>query len=354
MKALVLAGGRGTRLRPLTHTLAKQLIPVANRPIIHFVMDHLMRGGIKQAGVIIGPETGDQIKAALAPNPWGMEFNFILQDEPLGLAHAILVAEDFLRDSPFIMYLGDNLVSTGVGDLVTRFESTGAAAVVLLKKVADAGQFGVAVLDAEGRIQRLVEKPREPLSNDALVGVYCFSPAICEAAKSIQPSWRGELEITDAIQFLLDGGSRVVGLPLDGWWLDCGKKDDILEANRVVLDETLGRDIRGDVDESSRLVGRVVVENGASVFGSELRGPLVIGAGSVVKDSFIGPFSSIGANCQVEESALEHCVVLSGTRICGVQRIEDSVIGQNASVVRSSANHRAMRMMIGDDAEVLL
>ena len=354
MKALVLAGGRGTRLRPLTYTLAKQLIPVANRPIIHYVMDHLAATAIAEVGVIIAPDTGDQIRAALKSNPWGFDLRFIPQEKPLGLAHTILVARDFLKNDPFVMYLGDNLVSQGIVDLVTEFRKSEAEAAVLLKEVADPTPFGVAVVNEDGGIQRVVEKPREPISNLALVGVYCFSAAVCEAAARIEPSWRGELEITDAIQLLLDDGRRVIGRRLEGWWLDCGKKDDILEANRVVLDETIVRSIKGEVDSSSQVVGRVQVEHGASVRKSEIRGPVVIGEGTIVERSFIGPYSSVGPDCGVVDSVLEHCVVLAGAKIRGVERIEDSVVGQNASVLRTSENHRAIRLMIGDDAEVLL
>ncbi len=354
MKALVLAGGKGTRMRPLTYTTAKQLIPVANRPIIHYVMDHLMQGGITDVGVIIAPETGDQIKAALDANPWGFDLTYVVQDKPLGLAHAILTAHSFLKSDPFVMYLGDNLVSQGVGELIAEFHSSKADAVVLLKEVPDPSQFGVAVLDGNGHVQRLVEKPKEHVSNLALVGVYCFSPAVCEAAKSISPSWRGELEITDAIQYLLEKDNRVIGRRLETWWLDCGKKDDLLEANRVVLDESVSRDIRGRVDPSSRVEGRVVVEEGATVVQSEILGPTVIGTDTTVKGSHVGPYSSIGPGCEIIDSVVERCVVLPAARIHGVARIEDSVIGQGASVGRSGAGRGIVRMMIGDDAEVLI
>ena len=354
MKGLVLAGGKGTRLRPLTHTLVKQLAPVANRPVLHFVMDHLERGGISEVGVIIAPETGDQIRASLDVNQWGLELTYILQPDPLGLAHTILLARDFLGGEPFVMYLGDNLLAQGVEGLISDFRASNADAAVLLKEVSDPGQFGVAVIDGEGRIERLVEKPSEPISNLALVGVYCFSPAILEAAANIKPSARGELEITDAIQYLLDEGRRVIGRRLEGWWLDCGTKDDLLKANRIVLDETMVRDIRGEVDDSSQVVGRVVVEEGATVSESRIRGPAVIGTGTEIERCFIGPYSSIGPGCRLVDSSLERCVVLAGAGIRGVERIEDSVIGRNASVLRERGSERVVRMIIGDDAEVQL
>jgi glucose-1-phosphate thymidylyltransferase len=354
MKALVLCGGKGTRLRPLTHTLPKQLIPIANRPVVHYVMDHLHAAGIAEAGVIVAPETAEQVQEALAANPWGFALTFLLQDAPRGLAHTLVVAREFLGADPFVMYLGDNLVGTGLGPLVESFRARGADAVVLLKEVPDPRRFGVAELDSVGRLVRLVEKPPDPPSNLALVGVYVFSPRVHQAVREIQPSWRGELEITDAIQRMLEKGDRVLGERLHAWWLDCGKKDDLLEANRVVLDEWIQRDVRGAVDEASRVTGRVVVEEGARVVGSEVRGPVVIGAGTVVQEAFIGPYTSVGRQCTIVQTSLEHCVLLDGVRLEGLGRLEDSVLGRNAVVRRLSRNNAALRLMIGDDAEVLI
>ena len=352
MKALVLAGGKGTRLRPLTHTIAKQLIPVANRPVIHYVMDHLSASGIQEIGVIVSPETGDQIREALGSNTWKLDFTFIPQEEPLGLAHTTLLARDFLGDEPFVMYLGDNLIRDGLGDVIDLFNKSEADAALLLKEVTDPSQFGVAVLDNDGPIQRLVEKPSEQISNMALVGVYCFSPAIHEAVSNIQPSARGELEITDAIQYLLETKNKVVGQRIDGWWLDCGKKDDLLEANLVVLDDWHQTDIRGDVDEASRITGRVAIGEGAIVRKSELRGPVVVGSGTVVEDSFIGPYSSVGRDCHISSSSLANSVILNSVKIIGVTRLEDSVIGQNATIKSDTDSNRATRLAVGDDAEV--
>lgn len=353
MKALVLCGGKGARLRPLTYTLPKQLIPIANRPVVHYVMDHLKAADIRDVGVIVAPQTQAQIQEALSANPWGFSFHFILQEEPLGLAHALIVAQEFTGADPFIMYLGDNLLGSGVGPLVNLFTEEHADAVVLLKEVPNPERFGVAELNEAGQLVRLLEKPKRPRSNLALVGVYVFSAAIHDAVKTIEPSWRGELEITDAIQRLLDSGRRVLGRRLDTWWLDCGKKDDLLEANRTVLDEWGRRQIDGMVDQDSRIVGRVVLDRDARVERSEVRGPTVIGAGTTIQDSFVGPYTSIGRQCVVRNTALQHCVVLDGARIDGSERLEDSVLGRNA-VVRQDGERRPLRLMIGDDAEVLL
>jgi glucose-1-phosphate thymidylyltransferase len=354
MRALVLAGGKGTRLRPLTYTLAKQLVPVANKPVLHYVMEQLAATGLKQVGVIISPETGEQIREALSANPWCLDLTFLVQDRPAGLAHTIQVARPFLGDEPFVMYLGDNLIGQGPLEIVQTFHVCHAAAVILLKEVADARHFGVAEIDGEGRVLRLVEKPREPPSNLALVGVYLFSPAIHWAIQQITPSWRGELEITDAIQRLLESGHTVHSVRLQRWWLDCGKKDDLLEANRVVLDELVQRTIEGEIDQTSQVHGRVELAKGVCVRGSVIRGPAVIGEDTLIEHSFIGPFTSIGRNCTIEHASIEHTVVLDGARVIGVSRLEDSVIGRSAVVRKHDTNHVAIRVMIGDDAEVIL
>jgi glucose-1-phosphate thymidylyltransferase len=353
MKALVLSGGHGTRLRPLTYTMAKQIIPVANRPILSYVMQHISEAGIRDVGVIISPETGAQIRAALGKN-FDLDFTYITQEEPLGLAHAVKTARRYLGDDPFVMYLGDNLIGQGISDFVQAFQDSRADAVILLKEVDHPAMFGVAQVDSAGRVQRLIEKPKEPPSSLALVGVYFFSPRIHEAIAEIGPSWRGELEITDAIQKLLDKGCVVESSILKSWWLDTGKKDDLLEANRHVLDEWVQREIKGDVNGGSRVVGRVRLEEGGQVTGSEIRGPAVIGRGTIIENAFIGPYTSIGRDCSIKRSALEHCVLLDGVKIEGVERLADSILGRNTLVRRLGGNYEALRLMIGDDAEVLL
>lgn len=354
MKALVLCGGKGTRLRPLTYTIPKQLVPVANRPILHYVMDQIRSTGIDDVGVIIAPETGDQIKDALKANPWGFRFQFILQEEPKGLAHAVKVAQSFLGDDPFLMYLGDNLIGESIVPFVEAFNQSDAEAMILLKGVEDPRMFGVAVVDENGQVQRLIEKPKEPPSNLALVGVYLFSPAIHEAIAEIRPSFRGELEITDAIQRLLDKGKTVQSHILNRWWLDTGKKDDLLEANRVVLDEFVKENLQGEVDGESKVVGRVFLARGAKVKRSTIRGPVVIGEDTVIENSFIGPYTSVGKGCLIRNATLEHSVVLDHAKITDVERIEDSVIGRNAHVGKDVQSNRALRLMVGDDAEVRL
>ncbi len=354
MKALILSGGRGTRLRPLTYTIAKQLIPVANKPILYYVMQHIREAGITDVAVVVSPETGRQVESALSRICPEISPTYIRQEHPLGLAHAVKIARDFLGNDSFVMYLGDNLIGRGIREFVDAFQAGNTDALVLLKDVPDARMFGVAALDSSGRILRLVEKPKVPPSNLALVGVYMFGPAIHEAVAGLEPSERGELEITDAIQKLIDGGRSVRSHVLTSWWLDTGKKDDLLEANRIVLDEWVTRQIDGKIDRDSLVTGRVILESGVNIVRSRVRGPGTIGAGTSVEDSFVGPYTSIGQGCAVINSTLEHCVLLDGVRIEGVARVEDSVIGRNAVVRRLSRDHQSLKLMIGDDAEVLL
>ena len=356
MKALILAGGAGTRLRPITHTSAKQLVPVANKPILFYGIEAMVSAGITEIGVIVG-DTRAEVMAALGDgSAFGARITFIPQDAPLGLAHCVLIAHDFLGDDDFVMYLGDNLLEQDLAAFVRAFEAARQAteaptAQILLKKVPDPHRFGIAELDAAGNVVHLVEKPADPPTDLALVGVYLFDRTINAAVRAIAPSGRGELEITDAIQWLIDQGHRVRCELLTGWWIDTGKLTPLLEANRLLLDVIEPR-IDGDVDDASSVDGRVVVEAGAVVRNSTLRGPLVIGAGATITDSFIGPYSAIGNGCEVVHSEIEHSVIMERSRIVDIPRLEDSLIGKEAEVVRSGRKPRALRLMIGDHCQI--
>ena len=333
MKGLVLSGGKGTRLRPLTFTLAKQLIPVANKPILGYVLDQVAEACIDNIGVIIAPETGQYVKDYIMDgSKWGMRVAYIPQ-EPLGLAHAVKQARSFLEGDSFVMCLGDNLQGKGISRLVKRFQDECLDCLILLKKVDDPTRFGVAVLDEKGNVSQLIEKPKEPLSNLAIVGTYIFSRKVHSAIDRIKPSWRGELEITDAIQEMINMGCKVKAEVLDSWWLDTGKKDDILTANAKILDEFIKGEVRGTVTNSS-LEGRVIVDDGARVFNSKIRGPCIIGKNTVIEDSFIGPYTSIGDRSQIIHSSVEYCVIMDETQINDIERLEESLIGRNSKIVK--------------------
>lgn len=356
MKALILAGGAGTRLRPITHTRAKQLVPVANKPILFYGIEAMVAAGITEIGVIVG-DTRDEVMAALGDgSAFGASITYVPQDDPMGLAHCVLIARDFLADDPFVMYLGDNLLEQDLGAFVSAFtdaleDDAPPSAQILLKQVPDPHRFGIATLDPDGNVVHLVEKPADPPSDLALVGVYLFDPSIHDAVAAIEPSARGELEITDAIQWLIDRGQRVRCELLTGWWIDTGKLTPLLEANRLLL-EKLEPAVRGSVDEASVLDGRVVVADGAVIVNSTIRGPVAIGRDTRVENSFIGPFSAIGAHCAVVNSEVEHSVVMDRSRIEDIPRLEDSLIGSDAVVARSRQRPRALRLMVGDHCQI--
>ena len=355
MKALILAGGAGTRLRPITHTGAKQLVPVANKPILFYGLEQMAEAGIREVGIIVG-DTRDEIRAAVGSGErWGLDVTYLHQQAPLGLAHCVLIARGFLGDDDFIMYLGDNLLRQGVRGLVESFADRslrdGAAAQILLARVPDPQRFGVAELNERGEVVRLVEKPAEPPSDLALVGVYLFDQTIHEAVATITPSRRGELEITDAIQWLIDQGHRVRQKVVEGWLIDTGNLAALLEGNRLIL-ETLEQRIDGEVDADSRVEGRVVVQAGAKVIGSTIRGPAIVGEGTRIEQSYVGPFTSIYYGCEVVRSEVEHSVVLEQSSIVDIPRLEDSLIGKQVSVTRSARRPRANRLMLGDHSLV--
>src|SRR4051794_15910311 len=331
MKGLILSGGKGTRLRPITHTSAKQLVPVANKPVLFYGIDSMASAGIREVGIIIAPETGDEIRAAAGDGSrFGVEITYIEQDAPLGLAHAVLTAEPFLGDSPFVMYLGDNLLQGGIEDLVRAFETNGPEALILLTPVPDPENYGVAELNGQQVVQ-LVEKPSEPQTDLALVGVYMFTPRIHEAARAIEPSARGELEITDAIQHLVDSGNRVEPHVVQGWWKDTGRLEDMLEANRLILD-TLEEQIDGELIDSS-VEGRVIVEKGANLERTTVRGPAIIGAGATLTDCYVGPYTAIGENCVINRAEIEHSILLAGSEVHDLNgRMESSLLGRDVKI----------------------
>jgi glucose-1-phosphate thymidylyltransferase len=351
VKALVLAGGSGSRLRPITHTSAKQLVPVANKPILFYGLEQISAAGIREVGIITG-DTGPEIRAAVGDgSAFGIEVTYIPQDAPLGLAHAVLTAEPFLGDDDFVMFLGDNLIEGGITGVVEAFVRDAPTAQLLLKRVPDPQRFGIAVLAADGSIERLVEKPKDPPSDLALVGVYLFTSAILDAARRITPSWRGELEITDAIQLLVEEGRTVRASLVEGWWLDTGKKDELLEANRVVLSAIRGR-IDGELDEHSSVTPDVVVEAGARLVRSHVRGPAIIGRDVVLEDCFVGPFSSIAAGCHLERCEIEYSVLMERCTLRDVPRLEGSLLGREVRITRTERRPAAHRFLLGDHAEV--
>jgi glucose-1-phosphate thymidylyltransferase len=350
MKALVLSGGRGTRLRPLTFTTAKQLIPVANKPILGYVLDHVAHAGIKDVGVIIAPETGQEVKNYVKDGAeWDINVTYIPQ-EPLGLAHAVKTAQNFLGKDNFIMCLGDNLIGKGFNTLIKKFENEKLDALILLKEVEDPTRFGIALLDEKDNIIKLIEKPKTPPSNLALVGVYLFTSKIHKAIERIKPSWRGELEISDAIQEMINMGYKVKAEKLETWWLDTGKKDDILYANAKILDEYIKQEINGETI-NTKIEGRVTIQKNAKTINSTIRGPAIIGQNCQIENSFVGPYTSIGNNTQIIESSIEYSVVLENALIKGVTRLEESLIGRNTKIIKNQ-KHKTLRLNVGDYSEV--
>jgi glucose-1-phosphate thymidylyltransferase len=353
LKGLILSGGKGTRLRPITHTSAKQLVPVANKPVLFYGIESLVEAGVQEIGIIIAPETGAEIREAAGDgSQFGVAITYIEQDAPSGLAHAVLTAEPFLGDSPFVMYLGDNLLRDGITELVEQFRAESPDAMILLTSVPDPENYGVAELDGD-KVARLVEKPKEPLSDLALVGVYMFTPAIFEAARAIEPSWRNELEITDAIQWLITQGLRVDPHIVRGWWKDTGQVQDMLDANRLILDDLTER-VEGELIDS-RVEGRVVIEPGVVLERATVRGPAIIGAGSRIVDAYIGPYSAIGEGVNIERAEIEYSIVLSGSAVRDLDgRVEASLIGHNVAISRSPALPKAYRFVVGDNAEIAI
>jgi glucose-1-phosphate thymidylyltransferase len=353
LKSIILCAGKGTRLRPLTHTSAKHLIPIANKPVLFYAIEAIRNCGIKDMGIIIG-ETGDDIRSELKEgNKWGVNISYIEQKEALGLAHAVSVTRDFLGEDKFLMYLGDNLLKNGVENYAEKFIQGNYNAFVLLTEVDNPRQFGVAELE-EGRVVRVVEKPKEPVSNLALIGVYFFDKNVHQAIKSIRPSARGELEITDAIQWMIDNGYKVGAEVIEGWWKDTGKPDDILEANRLIL-EDIERNVDGAkvVDEASQISGRVKIGKGSEIINSKIVGPVIIGNKVKVVDSYIGPFTSLSDRVEIKKTEIEYSVVLENTKIENIKRrMQKCLIGKGVKIYRSKDLPRIYEFILGDHSKV--
>jgi glucose-1-phosphate thymidylyltransferase len=352
VKGLVLAGGKGSRLRPLTATGAKQLVPVANQPVIYYALKQMVDAGITEIGIITG-DTDAQVREVLGDgSAFGARFTYLHQPAPLGLAHAVATGAEFLGDSRFCMYLGDNFLKQGIVEHAKRFNESTAQAQILLKKVDDPSALGVAVLDEAGNVARLVEKPKTNISDLAVIGVYFFGPEIHDITPTLRPSGRGELEITDAIQGLIDAGHNVTATMIQDEWIDTGKKDDMLEANRVVL-ETIRRRIDGELDDASAVIGEVVIEPGAVIRRSVVRGPAVIGKGTILENVFVGPFTAIGADCELTNCEIEHSIVMDKSKIRNVQpRISDSLVGKEVVIDRRDEMPRTLRFLLGDHSHV--
>ncbi|MFJ4921904.1 glucose-1-phosphate thymidylyltransferase [Streptomyces sp. NPDC088725] len=351
MKALVLSGGAGTRLRPITHTSAKQLVPVANKPVLFYGLEAIADAGITEVGVIVGDTEGEIREAVGDGSRFGLDVTYLRQDAPLGLAHAVLIAREFLGDDDFVMYLGDNFIVGGITTLVDGFREDRPDAQILLTKVPNPTSFGVAELDVNGMVVALEEKPAEPKSDLALVGVYLFTAAIHEAVRSITPSWRGELEITHAIQWLIDQSHDVRSTTISGYWKDTGNVTDMLEVNRSVL-ETIEACCEGTVDEHTEIIGRVRIEKGAQITGSRIVGPAIIGASTVISDSYIGPSTSVSEGCRIQDCEVEYSIVLRGASLAGVRRVEASLIGRDVEVTPAPRNPSAHRLVLGDHSKV--
>ncbi len=351
MKGLILSGGKGTRLRPLTFTQAKQLVPVANKPCLFYGIEALKEAGIEEIGIVVG-DTKEEIRAAVGDGSrFGVQISYIEQEAPLGLAHAVKISQFFLKDEPFVMYLGDNILKKGIKSLVEEFKTEQPNSMILLTEVPDPHMFGVAELK-DGKVVNLVEKPKEPKSKLALVGVYMFDSHIFEAVNAIKPSWRNELEITDAIQYLVEHGYKVRPHIVTGWWKDTGKLEDILEANRLIL-EGMSGEILGIVDEASKINGQVRVEKRVKIKNSTIRGPAIIGEGSEIIDSYVGPFTSIEPRCKIIKTEIENSIVLEGSEISDIgSRIDESLIGRGVKIFKCPPKPSVYKFMVGDKSEI--
>jgi glucose-1-phosphate thymidylyltransferase len=353
MKGLVLAGGTGVRLRPVTHTVPKQLVPVANKPVLFYGLEALSEAGIAEVGIIVGGQS-EQIRDAVGDGSrFGLRVTYLPQEQPLGLAHCVLIARDFLGDDDFLMYLGDNVVPGGIDTLVRQFRARPSAATLLVGSVPDPTECGLAEVDGDGRVLGLEEKSPTPRSDLAMIGIYAFTPAIHEAVRSIEPSWRSELEITHAIQWLVERGDDVRAVVFTGYWRDTGRLEGLLDCNREML-LGLRADVRGKVDGETDIAGPVVIEEGAQLLRSRVVGPAVIGANTVVTDSYVGPFTSIGPDCVLDETDIHYSVVLAGSMLSSVRYLRGSLLGRGAYVRSDGAAAGARQLVLGDDSRVVI
>ncbi|WP_459910642.1 glucose-1-phosphate thymidylyltransferase [Desulfotomaculum defluvii] len=355
MKALIPCGGKGTRLRPLTHTIAKPLVPVANKPILHYILEQIVEAGIFDIGIVVSPENMHYFSEALEDGArFGCQISYILQREQRGLADTVIQARDFLGEASFLMFLGDNLIQKGIKEIVTEFKNSQAEAIIQLKQVRDPSRFGVAVIDENNLIVNLVEKPQIPPSDLAVVGVYLFKSVIHQAVNCISPSKRGELEITDAIQKLIDLNYRVEARVMDGWWLDTGRKEELLEANRIILEEQTELNIEGEVDKESMLKGQVELGKGSKVRQSIICGPVRIGENVIINNSYIGPHTAIGSGTNIDHVSLQYSVVMEDCQLANIDQLRASIIGYNCKIHRSKNVAEALNLLIGDNCEVVL
>ncbi|MEA2053767.1 MAG: glucose-1-phosphate thymidylyltransferase [Candidatus Thermoplasmatota archaeon] len=350
MKGLILSGGYGTRLRPLTYSQQKQLIPVGNKPVLFYAIEDLIESGIKDIGIIVGPNK-EQVMETVKNKNWDAKIEFIYQSEPKGLAHAIIVAEKFLEKEPFVMYLGDNLLKEGIVEHVNKFLNGKEEASILLTDVPNPQEFGIAELNEKNEIVRLIEKPKDPPSNFAVIGIYLFRPAIFQAVKEIKPSWRNQLEIVDAIQWLIDHGYKVKSSFVKGWWKDTGKPEDIIHANRLILDEINETKNFGIVKEA-KINGRAVIGENSIIEKGLIKGPVIIGNGCKITNSYIGPYTSIGNNCEIVNTEIEDSVIMDETKIVGIERIVESLIGKGVKIFKNNSFPKGHKLVIGDNSEV--
>lgn len=352
MKGLILSGGKGIRLRPITHTFAKQLIPVANKPILFYALEAMQEAGIKDVGIVTG-DTWKEIKEAVQDGKmWNLNITYIHQEAPLGIAHAALISEEFIGKEPFVMYLGDNILKEGISRFVKEFEENLPDAQIFISEVPNPQEFGVALIK-DGKILKLIEKPKKPPTNFALVGVYIFNHNVFKAIKTLKPSWRGEYEITDAINWLLKNGYKVNYLKVKGWWKDTGRPEDLIEVNRILL-EDLSENIKGKI-KNCKIIGKICVGENTILENSYLRGPIIIGKNCLIKDSYIGPFTSINDRCEIIKSEIEDSIIMEGSKIIEVDgRIEESIIGREVIIKRENLKRKVIKFVIGDHSIVNL